>query len=158
MAKKISKTVEEKIAEAMESKRIYYIVDTENVDKDSYNDLTGLRKNDVLELMYTSHSKNISYNTLEIIHNCSADIRFKSFSVVQATKNLLDFKMVVEGTSILAKSNKYFVVFVSEDKGFDSAVEHINELYGERCVRVDKITKIRKCNTGKDRDIDPLKI
>ena len=61
----------------------------------------------------------------------------------QDDKNLLDIKMVVEGTSVIAKSNKYFVVFITEDKGFDSAVEYINELYGTRCTRLDKIINIQ---------------
>ena len=69
------------ISKAMKDKSIYYIVDTENVDKSSYVDLSGLRKKDILKLMYTEHSQGIDYNTLEVIHKCLADIRFKSFGV-----------------------------------------------------------------------------
>lgn len=173
MSIKKSKTEEEIkieiISKAMKDKSIYYIVDTENVDKSSYVDLSGLRKKDILKLMYTEHSKCIDYNTLEVIHKCLADIRFKSFGVIHATKDLLDFKMVVEGTSIIAKSNKYFVVFITEDKGFDSAVDYINELYGTRCTRLDKIINIqpeeenntKKTKGGKKKvkeEFDPLKI
>ena len=173
MSVKKNKTEEEIkieiISKAMKDKSIYYIVDTENVHKSSYVDLTGLRKKDILKLMYTEHSKCIDYNTLEVIHKCLADIRFKSFGVIQATKDLLDFKMVVEGTSVIAKSNKYFVVFITEDKGFDSAVDYINELYGKRCTRLDKIINIqpeKENNTKKTKgggnkvkeEFDPLKI
>ena len=76
MSTKKNKTEEESkieiISKAMKDKSLYYIVDTENVRKSCYVDLTGLRKKDVLELMYTEHSKGIDYNTLEVIHNCLA--------------------------------------------------------------------------------------
>ena len=180
----MSKINEEEIQEVrllsiMEKMPVYYIVDTENVDKSSYVDLSGLRRRDVLEFMYTNNSKGISYDVLNLVSNCQAELKFKQFEVVSAMKNLLDFKMVVEGTSIISKSNKYFVIFVSENKGFDSAVEYINQIYGNRCIRVDKITnlfeegdkikektktkttkKATKTTTSKKKstEIDPLKI
>ena len=59
-------------------------------------------------------------------------------------------------------------MFISEDKGFDSAVDYINDLYGIRCTRLEKITNIQpeeenntkktKGGRKKKEEFDPLKI
>ena len=112
-----------------------------------------------------------------------------AFTILPGTlpKPVLCFIMIFSGTGVLwtiqlmwifsillllvrkIEKDKYFVVFITEDKGFDSAVDYINELYGTRCTRLDKIINIqpeeenntKKTKGGKKKvkeEFDPLKI
>lgn len=145
MGKKLSeKEIKQlKIMSAIEDgMTLHVLIDTENVDSSSYIDLSLLRKGDILELMYTRNSKNISYDVLKKISECKAEILFSKFDVIDITKDLLDFKMVAKGTEIIVKSKRKFVIFVSQDKGFESAIDYLNDNFNNRSIRLDSLYNI----------------
>lgn len=140
---------------------LHILVDTENVDSTAYLDLRFLRKDDTLEIMYTRNSKKINYEAIKKISECNANTVYNRFEVIDPTKNLLDFKMVARGAELVVKSKKKFIIFISEDRGFDSAVDYINNNYNNRAIRLNSMMGLEptlKDNKKVKENFDPLKI
>lgn len=126
------------------------IVDTENVDSSAYRNLTMFKKEDTIIILETSVSKPLRYNVICKLLNTKAKIEYQNvIDTPVGVKNALDFKIVTLATELLSTRKRIFVTIISEDKGYDSA---INYLKNKR-----NIPWIRRCSvisSPKDLNLD----
>lgn len=101
----------------------YYFLDYENVHADGFKGTGVLKENDVICVMYTDQSRNVTFDIIEEINSHGA--RIESYRAGTGSKNALDFQLSSYLGYVIAKNEnkqcQYFII--SEDTGYDRVVE-----------------------------------
>lgn len=101
----------------------YYFLDYENVHADGFKGAGSLKENDVVCVMYTDQSRNVTFDIIEEINNRGA--RIESYRAGTGSKNALDFQLSSYLGYVIGKNEKkqYQYFIISEDTGYDRVVE-----------------------------------
>lgn len=101
----------------------YYFLDYENVHADGFKGAGSLKENDVVCVMYTDQSRNVTFDIIEEINSRGA--RIESYRAGTGSKNALDFQLSSYLGYVIGKNEKkqYQYFIISEDTGYDRVVE-----------------------------------
>ena len=101
----------------------YYFIDYENVHAEGFKGASDLGENDIVCVMYTDQSRNVTFDIIEEINRRKA--RIESYRAGTGSKNALDFQLSSYLGYVIGKneSKPYQYYIVSEDTGYDRVVE-----------------------------------
>lgn len=161
----INEVIEEKIIEENEqestislNKRLF-VVDTENTNNFSFISKFQVNKNDNIVLFFSNNSKSMTIQTFDEILKCGAEIITQNVKV--GGKNALDFQLVAFITEKTIRGSFSEIHVISNDTGFNYAIDYINECYNGKvnlepvqnvsrtAARVKKITTKKTPDTAK---------
>lgn len=116
----------------------FYFIDYENVHVDGFAGCEQLNEKDVVCVMYTEQSKNITLDIIERLTQQNAVL--ESYKVITGTKNSLDFQLSTYLGYTIAKNEaadaEYYIV--SKDTGFDTMAD----FWVKRGVNVKRIVNL----------------
>ena len=128
------------------NKRLF-VVDTENTNNFSFINKFKVNKNDNIVLFFSNNSKSITIQTFDEILKCGAKILTQNVNV--GGKNALDFQLVAFITEKTIRGNFSEIHVISNDTGFNYAIEYINNCY-EGNVSLEIIQNVNK-STSKEK-------
>ena len=127
----------------LRSSQTLYLIDTENVPPICLNaGLPALNKGDHVRLILSQHTR--SYDQKLNVQSCAASFDYSFQEVVG--KNALDFVIIAEATRILSNHPDQKLCIVSSDKGFDSALAYLCNVYqlpAHWACRIPDLTGVR---------------
>jgi len=122
------------------NKRLF-VVDTENTNNFSFINKFKVNENDNIVLFFSNNSKSITIQTFDEILKCGAKILTQNVNV--GGKNALDFQLVAFITEKTIKGNFSEIHVISNDTGFNYAIDYINNCY-EGNVNLEIIQNVNK--------------
>ena len=101
----------------------YYFIDYENVHADGFRGAANLKNGDIICVLYTDQSRNVTFDVIEEINRHGAVI--ESHRAGTGSKNALDFQLssLLGYTIGTHPGEEYHYVIVSEDTGYNPVVE-----------------------------------
>lgn len=107
----------------MEQINTVYFIDSENINDVWVNLFDILSDNDKVTVFYTDRSAHISCENVRKLMNVNKNM-ISWISCYNMSSNALDFQLVTELGSMIAKNAAKEYVIVSNDTGFDSVVKY----------------------------------
>lgn len=132
----------------MEQINTIYFIDSENINDVWVNLFDGLSDNDKVAVFYTDRSAHISCENVRKLMNVDKNI-ISWISCYNMSSNALDFQLVTELGSMIAKKAAKEYVIVSNDTGFDSVVKY----WSRECINIRRM-KGNMCSIQTERTID----
>lgn len=121
-----------------------FIVDTENIQQYKFLEECKINDEDTIVLAYTEHSKQLNISYLDKMLESGAFLETKVFRC--GTPNALDFQIVSYLLISMMETKLYNeYIIISNDKGFDVALDYITKQTGAKCHRIGEVIEV-VCN------------
>ena len=118
----------------------YFIIDLENIGKHFTEGIEDLTMEDTLIICHNRVVGNLSKDIQDKLYHTKATV--KMLEIFNHTKNAMDFCLCTQlGFLIAENSNKAKYYIVSNDKGFETAMDFAKSLNGN--VTVKRITSLK---------------
>lgn len=118
----------------MEKTNTIYFIDSENINDIWVNLFDTISANDKIIVFYTDNSAHISCDNVRKLMDIDKNL-ISWISCNCLNSNALDFQLVTELGSMIAKNSAKEYIIVSNDTGFDSVVKY----WDSRAVKIHRI-------------------
>lgn len=135
----------------MEKTNTIYFIDSENINDIWVNLFDTISENDKIIVFYTDKSAHISCDNVRRLMEIDKNL-ISWISCYCLNSNALDFQLVTELGSMIAKGSANEYIIVSNDTGFDSVVKY----WSNRSVNIHRI-RGNDCCTKTEKQTDNLK-